>query len=197
MPKGNYDNLIKSFARSCYYNLPERSKAVFTLDDLFNEGKIVEIVARLDYDKTRSKFSTHLHYKLHGRFKEIQESEWRLKRGSGRLDSIKQDHYAIPDKRAGPEDIAIFFEALGVLAEVSKELVDIILHGFPKDLVGYAKGWMRVKQYRQDRKAINGRVIITKEMIEKYYGISLKEILKIFQEKLRKMDEKPIIINRK
>lgn len=84
----NSDHIVMAQAKRCYRLLPETEKPVYTLEDLFQEGKIQELICRKTYRARLDSFcsfSTYLTRCLQTRYMNLVRHTRAKKKGGGEI----------------------------------------------------------------------------------------------------------------
>jgi hypothetical protein len=190
MNDSKIEAMIKRAAIVAHRKLPAYSKYVHSVEDLVQEGRLVDYLCRGNYDKSRGvQYHNFLLTCLICRYSCIIRSEQWGKRKRHELDGDSYD-YVIANVVAStfpdPESMCLFGEILTALGEVSKELQSLFLDGVPEGLLRAAKVAMRRKNFNHNRRGttVDKRVIFSPRLVEFFYGISIKKVAQKLQKRL-------------
>lgn len=181
------DQMIRKTARTCYQMLPQSARVVHSIEDLVQEGELVDHLCRTYYNKSSGvKYPRMLWVCLICRYRMILRTEYQQKRRGKILHDYDPDRMGGLVDANNPERLMIVAEMIEAVGEFSQELKSLIIDGVPDRLVQVARTAMRLRHYKLGRidHVVGGKIRVTKIMIEDYFGISLRKISKFVRKGL-------------
>ena len=148
-----------------------------TLDDLEQEGKIVlMILLRKRYKPKMGKFSTLLSKCIINKYQKIIRSAYAKKRASiTTLDPYQFDIIINQDQLSQLEELERK-EIVAKVRNIDEDIADLIEIGVSKEFFIFARNQARKKALKSGTK-IN-KISFAKKIIEKFYGVDLKKLIK-------------------
>lgn len=153
-----------------------KDKALYSEEDLVGEGWIVYLRCKKTFDPCLGvKFTTYLHNSLDRKFKQILDSTRRKKRDNDSI-SFVDEAFNGSSYFTCQERLLMVLQAIEALSEVSSDFACMITDEVPKGLFIKAKQNMRAKKLRSSAENSTVKLVFTKKMIEKFFGVSLKKL---------------------
>ena len=165
--------IIVRLADRWFKSFPSRS--MYDKIDLVSEGWEVYLLCKKDF-RDESKFTTYLYRSVNNKFMKLLESEMTLKRNHIKIEF--DEDWVLPNQISQEKQVMIA-EAIVALSEVSKDFAYMVVNGFPKGLLSLAKRNMRWKKIERGVKTEGSVVFITRDTIENFFGVDLRDLKSI------------------
>jgi hypothetical protein len=169
-----YDPLIKKLSWVCLRGMPN---GYTTLEDLEQEGRIVLMkLMRKRFKPDKGKFSTILYKALENRYRQLLREARTKKRASITVLDPYQDEITFDCRQADAQTFLERKEMLKRIREVDEDIADLIEVGVPSGLMAYARFKARHRALKGGTNI--GKISFAWKIIEKFYGIDLKAVIK-------------------
>lgn len=183
--------IIRKLAWRYVRKFPPHS--IFKLDDLIQEGWEVyaHLLSRKRYRPHESSFQTWLWRSVNNKFSSLLRNERvRSTRSENAEDErevevIYQTEWGGKSSSANsPERMLMVFEALEALSETNIELAEMIVEGVPKNLSIEIRKRGRIIRHRRGWNALDGKIRLTKQVVEKFFHVKLEKLTDIVYNRL-------------
>jgi len=169
-----YNPLIKKITWQYIQKMPP---GFTSFEDLEQEGRIVLMkLLRKRFKPEKGKFTTILYKAIENRFKQLLREAYAKKRASITVLDPYQEEITMDCNKSNAQTFLERKETLKRIREVDEDIADLIEIGVSAELLAFAR-------YKARHRALKGGTNIGKtsfawKIIEKFYGIDLKVVLK-------------------
>ena len=165
--------------------------SIYSKDDLISEGWLIymDCLGR----NNKAKFTTYLQKSVQTRFIRILTNE--LKRvgpPNTKKDPDKcycfdtfpetlgkrrtKEGRVLLDMPCSPERLVMVSQAIAAIAEVSTDFASMLTDGASQEFLAFVTRHMRAKKFKRGLSTRNGNILFTKELIENFFGVRLKDL---------------------